>query len=74
MTASFDFEVDRNSQYESSCPCRLCAKSRVSLPVLLTRTAGEATERMDAVCKALREMADMEIHMGKTKLLQPIGS
>ena len=24
---------------------------------------------MDAVCKALREMADMEIHLGKTKVM-----
>ena len=24
---------------------------------------------MDAVCKALRELADMEIHMGKTKVM-----
>ena len=32
---------------------------------LLTSTAEEATERMDAVCKALREMADMEIHLGE---------
>ena len=34
---------------------------------LLTSTAEEAAERMDAICKALREMADMEIHLGKTK-------
>ena len=24
---------------------------------------------MDAVCKALREMADMQIHLGKTKVM-----
>ena len=36
---------------------------------LLTRTAEEAAERMDAVCKALREVADMEIHLGKTKVM-----
>jgi len=29
----------------------------------------EAAERMDAVCKALREVADMEIHMGETKAM-----
>ena len=36
---------------------------------LLTSTAEEAAERMDAICKALREMADMEIHPGKTKVM-----
>ena len=36
---------------------------------LLTSTAEEAAERMDAICKALREMADMEIHLGKTKVM-----
>ena len=41
---------------------------RCALSALLTRNAEEATERMDAVCKALREMADMDMHMGKTKV------
>ena len=36
---------------------------------LLTSTAEEAAERIDAICKALREMADMEIHLGKTKVM-----
>jgi hypothetical protein len=36
---------------------------------LLSSTAEEAAKRMDAISKALREMADMEIHLGKTKVL-----
>ena len=31
----------------------------------LTSTAEEVPERMDSICKALREMADMEIHLGE---------
>ena len=36
---------------------------------LLTSTAEEAAERMDTICKALRGMADMEIHLGKSKVM-----
>ena len=36
---------------------------------LLTSTAEETAERIDAICKALRELADMEIHLGKTKVM-----
>ena len=36
---------------------------------LLSSTAEEAAKRMDAISKALREMADMEIHLGKTKVV-----
>jgi hypothetical protein len=36
---------------------------------LFTSTAEEAAERMDAICKALRETADMEINLGRAKVM-----